>query len=233
MSLGFAAIAESAIASGNDSLGLAIASPSGVSSASAIGSVTVIPQGVFSFTGVDATTSTGTVEAASQFIARVTGVDAAASVDGNSVASGGALVSVTGEEATSALGSVTVSLVLNVIPTSATGTGEVGNVTVPAAALPTGVLALTEAGNPVIAGNSILTLTGLGSTSALGSVVPFAGAGADVTSVTGASGIGSVFVTGSALVVATGVEGTGQTQTPNVWSKISPNPGATWSSVAA
>jgi len=103
MSLGFAAIAESPIAAGDDSLGLAIASPTGVSATSALGSVTVVPQGVFALTGVEATTAVGTVNASAQFIAQVTGVEAVASLDEDYVVSGSAPVSVTGEEATSAL----------------------------------------------------------------------------------------------------------------------------------
>ena len=134
MSLGFAAIAESPIAAGDDSLGLAIASPTGVSATSALGSVTVVPQGVFSLTGVETTTAVGTVNASAQFIAQVTGEEAVASLDEDYIVSGSAPVSVTGEEATSALGSVTVGIISNVFPIGVAATGEVDSVVAPAAA---------------------------------------------------------------------------------------------------
>ena len=156
MSLGFAAIAENPIASGDDSLGLAIATPSGLSATSALGSVTAVPQGVFAVTGEEATTAVGTVEAYAEFIAEVTGLEAIASLDEDYVVSGSAPVSVTGEEATSGLGSVTIGIVSNVFPTGAEATGGVGTLTAPAAAQPSIIINNTQAQQQAVGGTKVI-----------------------------------------------------------------------------
>ena len=111
---------------------------------------------------------------------------------------------------------VTISAGANTSVTGVEGTGAVGT-------------AEAEAG-------AIVPTTGLEATSAVGSVTVNEGQGIDVpvTGVSATSAVGSIAsVTGTARVFPTGVEGSGEVQAVLVWGKIVPDPGTTWTEIAA
>lgn len=229
MSLGFAAIAENPIASGDDSLGLAVVEPNGIAATSAVGSVTVVPQGVFSVTGETATGAVGNADAFAEFIAEASGFGLVASLDEDSVISGSAPVSVTGQGATSALGSVTVDIISNVFPTGVEASGNIGDVVAPAAAQPTGVEGSSALGSVTVKIPVDVDVTGVEGTSALGSVTVKIPVDVDVTGVSGSTAVGSVVVVAEAVVELTGIASTGTIGTINVWGRIVPDQDPSWS----
>ena len=189
--------------------------PTGVEGVTAVGNVSV--------TGDQIGLLLGSVEgtAASNGVTVDAGATAAVSEEtglignvGSVIASAAAGVDVTGVEATGSPGSVTIINASVISPTGVEGTGELGDVTV--------------TGN-----QSGLTLTGVAGTMAVGTAQGQAGAGADVTGVSGAGSVGSVTTTGSAAITLTGVSATTQIGQVVVWGKIVPDPGTTWTRIAA
>ena len=189
--------------------------PTGVEGVTAVGNVSITgDQSGLLLGSVEGTASSNgvTVDAgATAAISEETGLTGNV---GSVIASAAAGVDVTGVEATGSPGSVTIINASVISPTGVEGTGELGDVTV--------------TGN-----QSGLTLTGVAGTMAVGTAQGQAGAGADVTGVSGAGSVGSVTTTGSAAITLTGVSATTQIGQVVVWGKIVPDPGTTWTRIAA
>ena len=77
-----------------------------------------------------------------------------------------------------------------------------------------------------------MAVSGVESTSGLGSVTPFAGAGASVTGFDLVSGLGSVTFVASVNVTLESVGATGRIGKLISWNDIVPDPGTIWSEVA-
>ena len=189
--------------------------PTGVEGVTAVGNVSI--------TGDQSGLLLGSVEgtASSNGVTVDAGATAAVSEEtglignvGSVIASAAAGVDVTGVEATGSPGSVTIINASVISPTGVEGTGALGDVTV--------------TGN-----QSGLTLTGVAGTMAVGTAEGQAGAGADVTGVSGTGSVGSITTTGSAAITLTGVSATTQIGQVVVWGKIVPDPGTTWTRIAA
>ena len=210
--------------------------------ATASGGVLVFDQSV-SVTGIAATSGFGTTNASIPIEVSVTGVSA--SMPMTSLEAGGSLLgglafseepfatlsddglqisfeqgvgaSVTGLEATSAVGSVSVTGPANVSVTGVAGTGGVGSVTVDAAGQ--------------------VDVTGVAGTGGVGAVTVTQGTGVNVA-LTGSFAVGRVGVasaTGEIQIQVTGVAATGEVGqvTPFAWNPIVPDQTANWVEIAA
>lgn len=206
MSLGYGSVAEFSI--GGDGADIGVGSPTGLSSSATLGSPTIIPQCLVSVSGVEATSALGTVEANSQFIALVTGLSSSAT-----------------------LGSVTVELLTEAPVSGVEVTTTLGDVLIPVT--PAGVSSLAELGSVIITGSSVFSLTGLEGTSTLGDETAFTDFTAVATGFGIATELGLVSVEAGAVALLTGVSASGETSTPVLWGRIVPDPGTTWSEVAA
>lgn len=210
--LGFAPISATAFADLGSGELLFVAT--GVSATGAIGDVVV--------TGDQIGLTLGSVEgtASSNGVTVDGGATAAVSEEtgligdvGSVIVSAGAGIDVTGVEATGEIDSVTVATVTIASPDGVEGTGELGDVVIKI---------------PVT-----LTVTGVSGTMAVGDAEGQAGAGVDVTGVSGTGSVGSVTMTGSAVVIPTGVTANGLTGQALVWGRLVPDPGTTWTRIAA
>ena len=191
-----------------------------------------------SITGVLAPGEVGFVSARNVNRVFPTGVDATASVGSIDSVTGTAVVSPTGVAATGEIGSPSISGDSTLSLVGVAGTGVVGTAAVSADSnvTVTGVSATGSVGTAEAEAGAIVPTTGLEATSAVGSVTVNEGQGIDVsvTGVSATSAVGSIAsVTGTARVFPTGVEGSGEVQAVLVWGKIVPDPGTTWTEIAA
>jgi hypothetical protein len=127
-------------------------------------------------------------------------------------------VSVTGVEATGALGTLTVAT---------TGGAVTVNVT--------GVAATSAAGTVSVVARANTPVTGVGSTGQLGTVNVTTGGGSVIVNATGVSGTGAVGTlasdTGGASVYPTGVSGFGLTSSALVWGPVNESQTPNWQPV--
>jgi hypothetical protein len=188
--------------------------PTGVEGVTAVGNVSI--------TGDQSGLLLGSVEgtASSNGVTVDAGATAAVSEEtglignvGSVIVSAGAGADVTGVETTGSPGSVTVAVV--------------------SIASPTGVEGTTNTPSVSITGDAVFAITGVAGTMAVGTAESQAGAGADVTGVSGTGSVGSITTTGSATITLTGVSATTQVGQVVVWGKLVPDPGTTWTSIAA
>ena len=159
-------------------------------------------------TGVEATTSVGSVTIGAGVTLILTGVAATSSV--GSVTTGqGVGVSVTGVEATSAVGSVSILENEVVIPTGVVATSAVGTIAVigGTVATPTGVEATISLGNERAYTDITVVLSGLGTTSAVGTARQASVYKAPTPNAL-TSAVGSVVYISDVIVNPTGVEAT-------------------------
>jgi len=164
---------------------------------------------VFSVAPFSATPFSSLPAGSANVLVAVTGVEATSQLGSVTVFTG-ISVPVTGVEATSQLGSVTVQATAYVYLTGLESTSELGSVAVQAKgnAAVTGVEGTATLGTVSITGAAVVTLTGLEGTSQLGSVTAQANADVDVTGLESTAALGTVSVTGTAVVTLTGLVGT-------------------------
>ena len=102
-----------------------------------------------------------------------------------------------------------------------------------ATASPNGVEGTAQVGTVALITNNTINVTGLQGTTALGTATAQANADVSVTGVQGTTALGETTETGTATVYAIGVQGTGDVGNVLVWSRIVPDPGTTWTRIAA
>ena len=227
-------------------------SVTGVSSATAIGSVTIdaeigegwgrgtwgnrVWDGVYSVipTGVAATSAIGTATTSISFTASVTGV-ATTSAVGSVTTTQGVEITPTGQELTGSVGTVdfdgdATTGVTGVAMTSAVGTAIVAPITLVDV---TGVALTSAVGDVVLEMTGAVNVTGVAATSAVGSVTPVSGY--DVTGVTMTSTVGTpAEITGTGIVD----DVTGVVLTSNVgsviiiaWNRVDTGTPVTWTKI--
>ncbi len=167
--------------------------------------------------GVQGTASSGSVLVFTDQVIAVSGVETTGAVAGVTVIPGfGIVVPVTGVEATGGVDSVTV------IP----GFGPVVPVT--------GIEAAGAVGIPLVSGDANVSVTGLGATVSVGEVTQRTTAVIPITFTPEAvTAVGSVSVTGTAVVNLTGVVGSGQAGSVVVWGRIIPDEDTLWTEIIA
>jgi len=227
-------------------------SVTGVSSATAIGSVTIdaeigegwgrgtwgnrVWDGVYSVipTGVAATSAIGTATTSIAVTVSVTGVSTTSAVGGVTTTQG-VEITPTGLSLTGSLGTVTFDGdaavgVTGVAMTSGLGTAIVAPITLVDA---TGVALTSSVGTVVLEMTGTVNVTGVSSTSSVGSIVPVSGY--DVTGVAATSAVGSpTEVTGGGTVDnVTGVVLTSSVGSVIIiaWSEIDTGTPVTWTRI--
>jgi hypothetical protein len=204
----------------------------GVSAAAQVGSVAVAASALALATGVEATGEVGSVTALPSIEVPVTGVSSSGEVGTVNVV-GEANLTVTGVSTSGAVGNVIAFASVVADATGLEATGEVGSVQVSASAqiIPFGVSAAGAVGDVDVIGTSNTVLTGVEGTGQVGTAQGLPSIEVPVTGVSATGAVGSVAITASATVFAVGVSAVGRVGQANVWGKIVPDPGTSWTDV--
>lgn len=170
--------------------------------------------------GVSSTTAVGTLTASITADANLTTVFATGQV-GTPTVTGAANVTLTGVSSTSTVNTVTVTGAANVSITGVTGTGQVGTPTagLGGQAFVTGVSATGQVGTLSAVITATVTLSGVSAIGSTGTISVTGTANVPVTGVSATGAVNTVTVTGTANVPITGVVATGQVNTVTVSAK--------------
>ena len=97
----------------------------------------------------------------------------------------------------------------------------------------TGVASTGDVGSVVVQATAVFSATGVQAATAIG--VPTTAIGIDVVTigVFGTSAVNSVSTTGSTIIIPLGVFADGVVGRALVWGRVTPDPGTTWTRIAA
>jgi len=154
-------------------IGAATASVTGISSTGGVGNLSVVGAANVAITGVAATGGVGTLSVAAGALVSLTGVNATGQAGDVTVAlAGGVTVSITGVEATGGIGALSAIGGAVAAPSGVSATGQVGTLTAVVAQTVTltGVNAAGEVGAMTIDAGAVVSITGVVSTAAAGTI---------------------------------------------------------------
>jgi len=193
--------------------GEAIASATGIQSASSAGSVSVVADASASLTGIQSTTSAGAVDADPD--ANITGIQASSTAGSVSVV-GESNVSLTGIQASSTAGDSSISADANTSTTGIQASSSIGTCTVAAEAntSPSGVQSSSSEGSVTVVGVANVSTTGIQATSSEGDVSVSADASTALTGIQSSTSAGNVDADPDANI--TGIQATTSAGTVSV-----------------